>query len=233
MNQIEYHLLIKDLPSIERPRERLSNNGASSLSNSELLAIILRTGSSSSSALDLASKLLARFGNLGGLNKATFSELCKEHGIGEAKTSQIKAAFELGRRLHISQPEQRLVVKSPQDIADLLLSEMSFFDQEHLRVVLLNTKNQVMRIPEIYKGNVNTSQIRISEVFREAIRENSPAIIVVHNHPSGDPTPSKEDINITEQVVKAGELLNIEVLDHIIVGQQKYVSLKEQGLGFK
>jgi len=233
MNRIEYHLLIKDLPSIERPRERLSNNGASSLSNSELLAIILRTGSSSSSALDLASKLLSRFGNLGGLNKATFAELCTEHGMGEAKTSQIKAALELGRRLHITQPEQRIVVKSPQDIADILLSEMSFFDQEHLRVVLLNTKNQVMRIPEIYKGNVNTSQIRISEVFREAIRENSPAIIVVHNHPSGDPTPSKEDISITEQVVKAGELLNIEVLDHIIVGQQKYVSLKEQGLGFK
>lgn len=233
MSPIEYHPRIKDLPSCERPRERLRDYGASSLSNSELLAITIRTGSRSKSALDLASKLLARFGGLGGLTRASSGELCVEHGLGEAKAAQIKAALELGRRLLSTQPEERAVVKSPEDIANLLMAEMSFLDQEHLRVVLLNTKNQVISIPEVYKGSVNTSHIRTSEIFREAIRGNCPALIVVHNHPSGDPTPSEEDIHVTEQIVDAGKLLNIEVLDHLIIGQQKYVSLKEQGLGFK
>lgn len=230
---IEYHPLIKDLPARERPRERLRDSGAASLSNAELLAIILRTGSLSASALDLASRLLARFKGLGGLTRAGFNELCTEHGLGQAKAAQLKAALELGRRLLSTQPEERIVVRSPEDVANLLLAEMSFLDQEELRVVLLNTKNQVMGILEVYRGSVNTSHIRVSEVFHEAVRENCPALVVVHNHPSGDPTPSEEDIQVTEQLVAAGKLLDIEVLDHLVIGQQKYVSLKEQGLGFK
>ena len=229
---VEYQPLIRELPAQERPRERLKKYGAASLSNAELLAIILRTGAASESVLNLSAKLLARFGGLSGLAKAGFGELCMERGLAEAKAAQLKAALELGRRLLSTQPEERLVIKSPEDVANLLQAEMSFLEQEELRLVLLNTKNQVLAISQLYKGSVSTSLIRVSELFREAVRENCPALVVVHNHPSGDPTPSPEDIKITEQIVKAGKLLDIEVLDHLIIGHQRYVSLKEKGLGF-
>jgi DNA repair protein RadC len=182
--------------------------------------------------LNLSARLLSKFRGLAGLAKAGFGELCQERGLGEAKAAQLKAALELGRRLMSTQPEERLVVKSPADIANLLQAEMSFLEQEELRLVLLNTKNQVLAVPRVYKGNVNTSMIKVGELFREAVRENCPALVVVHNHPSGDPTPSPEDIKVTEQIVKAGKLLDIEVLDHLIIGQQRYISLKERGLGF-
>jgi len=229
---VEYQPLIRELPAQERPRERLKKYGAASLSNAELLAIILRTGAASESVLNLSAKLLARFGGLSGLAKAGFGELCMERGLAEAKAAQLKAALELGRRLLSTQPEERLAVRSPQDVANLLQAEMSLLEQEELRLVLLNTKNQVLAISQVYKGSVNTSLIRVSELFREAVRENCPALVVVHNHPSGDPTPSPEDIKITEQIVTAGKLLDIEVLDHLIIGHQRYVSLKERGLGF-
>ncbi|MEE9400500.1 MAG: DNA repair protein RadC [Dehalococcoidia bacterium] len=229
---VEYQPLIRELPAQERPRERLKKYGAASLSNAELLAIILRTGAASESVLNLSAKLLARFGGLSGLAKAGFGELCMERGLAEAKAAQLKAALELGRRLLSTQPEERLAVRSPQDVANLLQAEMSLLEQEELRLVLLNTKNQVLAICQVYKGSVNTSLIRVSELFREAVRENCPALVVVHNHPSGDPTPSPEDIKITEQIVTAGKLLDIEVLDHLIIGHQRYVSLKERGLGF-
>ena len=230
---VEYHPRIKELPIGERPRERLRESGPASLSNSELLAIILRTGTASENVLGLGARVLVRFGGLAGLARASFGELCAERGIGEAKAAQLKAALELGRRLVSTQPEERAVVRSPQDVANLLMADMGLLDQEQLRIVLLNTKNQVISVPEVYRGSVSTSLIRVSEVFREAVRENCPAIIVVHNHPSGDPTPSQEDVQVTEQMVNAGRLLDIEVLDHLIIGQQRYVSLKEQGLGFK
>lgn len=229
---VEYQPLIRELPAQERPRERLKKYGAASLSNAELLAIILRTGAASESVLNLSAKLLARFGGLNGLSKAGFGELCSERGLGEAKASQLKAALELGRRLLSTQPGERPLVRSPEDIANLLQAEMAFLEQEELRVVLLNSKNQVLSTPQLYKGSVNTSQVRVSELFRDAVRENCPALIVVHNHPSGDPTPSPEDIQITEQMVKSGRLLDIDVLDHIIIGQQGYISLKERKLGF-
>lgn len=229
---VEYQPLIRELPAQERPRERLKKYGAASLSNAELLAIILRTGAASESVLNLSAKLLARFGGLSGLAKAGFGELCMERGLAEAKAAQLKAALELGRRLLSTQPEERMVVRSPEDVANLLQAEMSLLEQEELRLVLLDTKNQVLAISQLYKGSVNTSLIKVSELFREAVRENCPALVVVHNHPSGDPTPSPEDIKITEQIVKAGKLLDIEVLDHLIIGHQRYVSLKERGLGF-
>ena len=172
------------------------------------------------------------FRGLAGLARAGFGELCQERGLGEAKAAQVQAALELGRRLMSTQSEERPVVKSPADIANLLQGEMSFLEQEEMRVVLLNTKNQILSIPRVYKGSINTSLIRVSELFREAVRENCAALVVVHNHPSGDPAPSPEDVKVTEQIVKAGKLLDIEVLDHIIIGQQRYISLKERGLGF-
>ncbi|HEX78283.1 MAG TPA: JAB domain-containing protein [Dehalococcoidia bacterium] len=224
--------MIREMPPSERPRERLQRLGASSLSTAELLAIVLRTGTPSENVLNLAARLLAHYGGLAGLARASFSELCAQHGVGQAKAAQAKAALELGRRLLSSQPQERATVHSPQDVANLLLGEMGLLEQEQLRVILLNTKNQVMDIPEVYRGSVHASLIRVGEVFREAVRQNCPAVIVVHNHPSGDPAPSTEDIEVTEQMVAAGKMLDIEVLDHIVIGQQRYVSLKERGLGF-
>ncbi len=229
---IEYHPMIRDLPPGERPRERLRDYGPGALSNAELLAIILRTGAASENVLGLATRVLARFGGLAGLAQASFGELCAERGLGEAKAAETKAALELGIRLLSTHPQERMVVKTPQDVANLLLAEMSFLEQEQLKVVLLNTKNQVIAIPQVYRGSVNTSLIRVAEVFCQAVRDNCPALVVVHNHPSGDPTPSSEDILVTEQIVAAGKVLDIEVVDHLIIGQQRYVSLKEQGLGF-
>ncbi len=229
---VEYHPMMKDLPESERPRERLQHYGPGSLSTSELLAIILRIGSKSESAINLGSRLLAQFGGLGGIGRASFADLCNVRGLGVAKAAQVKAALELGKRLMVASPEERPQVKSPADVANLLLLEMGFLEQEHLRVVLLDTKNRVLGMPTIYMGSLNTSVLRVGELFREAIRANCAAVIVVHNHPSGDPTPSPEDVRITQHIVEAGNLLDVEVLDHLVIGQQRYVSLKERGLGF-
>jgi DNA repair protein RadC len=229
---VEYQPLIRELPAQERPRERLKRYGAGSLSNAELLAIILRTGAASESVLNMSARLLAKYGGLAGLAKAGFGQLCQERGLGEAKAAQVKATLELSRRLVSTHPAERPVVKSPDDVANLLQAEMGLLEQEELRLVLLDTKNQVVSIPQVYRGSVNTSLVRVGELFRDAVRENCPALIVVHNHPSGDPTPSQEDIRVTEQALEAGKLLDIEVLDHIVIGDQRFVSLKEQGLGF-
>ena len=229
---LEYHPTIKDLPVEERPRERLKKYGAGSLANAELLAIILRTGVGGENVLNLATRLLARFGGLMGLARASVSELCGEKGIGVAKAAQLKAAMELGRRLLIASPEERLQVKSPADAANLMMTEMGMLEQEHMRLILLDSKNYILDTPTMYIGSLNTSVIRVGELFREAIKQNSAAIIVVHNHPSGDPTPSPEDVAVTELITQAGQLLDIDVLDHLIIGQQRYVSLKERGLGF-
>jgi len=228
----EYRLRIRDLPANERPRERLRQYGPASLSNPELLAIVLRVGSGRESAIALATRLLARWGGLPGLARASFGELCAEHGMGEAKAAQVKAALELGRRLLAAAPEERPVVRSPRDVANLLMAEMALLEQEHLRGVLLNTRNHVLGVPEVYKGTVNSAQVRVADIFREAVREGCPAIVVVHNHPSGDPEPSREDVEVTRQMVMAGELLGIEVLDHLVLARSGYVSLRERGLGF-
>ena len=229
---VEYHHTIKDLPLGERPRERLEHYGAGALSTSELLAILLRTGVAGESVLRLAERLLVRYGGLTGLAQASFAELCQEKGVGPAKVTQIKAALELGRRLLVASPQERPQVKSPADAANLLMLEMGLLEQEHLRVMLLDTRNRVLAVHTVYVGNLNTSVVRVGEIFRQAIKANAAALIVVHNHPSGDPTPSPEDVAVTELIVQAGRLLGIEVLDHLIIGQQRFVSLKDRGLGF-
>ncbi|HZP25443.1 MAG TPA: DNA repair protein RadC [Dehalococcoidia bacterium] len=225
-----YSTLIRDLPSSERPRERLQQVGASNLSTMELLAIVLRVGSSRESALAQANRIMARFQGLPGLARASFAELCAEHGVGEAKAAQMLAALELGKRLLAAQPEERPTVTSPRDVGNLL-SAMALLEQEHLRVIMLNTRNHVMAVREIYHGNVNSAVVRIAEVFRDPIRDACTAIILVHNHPSGDPTPSPDDIALTAQIYEAGKLLSIELLDHVIIGNT-YFSLKEHRLGF-
>jgi len=229
---VEYHPTIKDLPKSERPRERLEHYGAGALSTAELLAILLRSGVTGESVLRLAERLLIRYGGLTGLAQASFAELCQEKGVGPAKVTQIKAALELGRRLLVASPQERPPVRSPADAANLLMLEMGLLEQEHLRVVLLDTRNRVLEMHTVYVGNLNTSVVRVGEIFRQAIKANSAALIVVHNHPSGDPTPSPEDVAVTEQIVQAGRLLNVEVLDHLIIGHQRFISLKERGLGF-
>lgn len=229
----EYIPMIRDLPMDLRPRERMLYAGPSALSTTELLAIILRVGGRGENVIRMAERLLADFGGITGLAQANFEELCRAHGIGEAKATQIKAALELGKRLLAASPQERLQVRSPVDIANLLMLEMSLLEQEQLRVVLLDTKNFVVRVTTVYAGSLNSAVVRISEIFREAIRANSASIAVVHNHPSGDPTPSPEDVRVTEMIVEAGKLLNIDVLDHLVIGRNRFVSMKERGLGFK
>ena len=224
---------IKELPTSERPRERLLEYGVGALSTAELLAIILRTGTKDENVILLAHRLLARFGNLAGLVQANTREMTAERGLGPAKVAQLKAALELGRRMLVESPDERPQIRAPADAANLVMTEMGVLEQEQLRVILLDTKNRVLDTPTIYKGSLNTSLIRVGELFREAIRANCASLIVIHNHPSGDPTPSPEDVAVTRQIVEAGELVDIEVLDHLIIGRQRFVSLKERGLGFE
>lgn len=224
---------IKDLPIQERPRERLMLVGEGALSTAELLAIILRTGVGGESALDIARRLLSTYDGLTGLARASFAELRAERGLGNAKTAQLKAALELGRRMLLAPPDDRLVVRSPSDVAQLLMAEMAHLDQENFRVLYLDTRNHLLGSETIYVGSLNASHIRVAEVFRDAIKRNCAAVIVAHNHPSGDPSPSPEDVEVTRQLVAAGQLLNIELLDHLIIGQQRFVSLRERGLGFE
>lgn len=224
--------MMRDLAEHDRPRERLVKVGAEVLSTAELLAIVIRSGVPGENVLRLAERLLIQFDNLPGLARASITELTEANGIGPAKAAEIKAALEIGRRLVASAPEERTRVSSPDDAFHLLKSEMMFLDQEQLRLILLDTRNRVLRTPTIYVGSLNTSVIRVGELFRAAIRENAAAFIIAHNHPSGDPSPSPEDINVTRQIVQAGKLLDVDVLDHIVIGRNRYVSLKQRGLGF-
>ncbi len=223
---------IKDLREEDRPRERLAKLGPQSLTTAELLAILLRVGMVGETAVQVGQRLLQTFGGISGIHRASFDELQNQKGIKLAKAAQIKAAIELGRRLVLESPEERPVVHTPADAAELVQYEMSALEQEELRVLLLDTRNRVQHIETVYRGSVNSSQVRVAEIFKAAIRRNATNLIVIHNHPSGDPTPSPDDVAITRAILQAGELLDVKLLDHIIVGRGKFVSLKERGLGF-
>ena len=224
---------VKDIPEEERPRERMRRVGPAALSTSELIAIILRVGVSGESVISLATRLLSKYKGLNGLSRAEFSQLQEEHGMGPAKTSQLLAALELGRRLMAEPPDERFQIRAPGDAGVLLLPMLGHQVQEHFMVLYLDTRNRVVDQETLYKGSLNTSLVRISEVFRGAVRRNCASIIVAHNHPSGDPSPSPEDIALTRRLVEAGKLLEMDVLDHLVVGQNRYVSLRERGLGFE
>ncbi|MCL6451474.1 MAG: DNA repair protein RadC [Acetobacteraceae bacterium] len=228
---------MKDLPPEERPRERLLSQGASALSNAELLAIVIRTGSSRETALELARRVLVegarRSGGRGSpaaglryLLDATVQELSGLNGMGPAKVAQIKAALELGRRL--ASPGVRPTVKSPRDVADLVMERMRYLDREHFQVVLLNTRNQVLGVELVSVGTLSSSVVHPREVFKAALRRSAAAIILVHNHPSGDPTPSPEDVGLTRRLSQGGHLLGVEVLDHVVIGDGCFVSLRER-----
>jgi DNA repair protein RadC len=203
-----------------------------------LLAIILRSGTSSSNVLDVAQALLAQHHGLSGVGRASIAELAQTHGVGPVKAIDVKAALELGKRLLTFDPEELPQITGPIDAYKLLSSEMSLLEQESVRVILLNTKNKVVGICQVSLGSLNSSIVRVGEVFREAIRQQAAAIVLAHNHPSGDPTPSAEDVVVTRKVVEAGQLLDVDVLDHIIIGRPStasesgWVSLRERRLGF-
>jgi DNA repair protein RadC len=226
----EYHVRIREIPSSERPRERLRDHGPAALANAELLAIILRSGTAKQSVLTLAQGLLSRHGGLGGLARMSYAELKNEPGLGEAKAAEVRALFQLAARIQALEVGERPVIRSPQDVHALLGGEMAAFEQEHMRVLLINTRNQVLGVHEVYVGNVSSALVRPGEVFRDAVRQNAPSLIVVHNHPSGDPSPSPDDVHLTKQLVAAGQLLDIDLLDHVVLGQNRYASLQSLGL---
>lgn len=220
--------LIYDLPLIERPRERLERYGVESLSNSELLAIILRTGSKDKSAIDLASEIISiNEEGIRYLAKCTLEELLIVKGVGLSKACQILASVELGRRISMSQISSRYKITSPSDIADIFTQNMKCLDKEHFKVVFLNTKNEVIAYETISIGSLNASIVHPREVFNRAIRKSSASIILLHNHPSGNPKPSNEDISITNRLIEAGKIIGIEILDHIVIGDNRYYSFKE------
>jgi DNA repair protein RadC len=222
-------IMIRDFPQSERPRERLITDGPESLSNQELLAIILRTGTKDESVLQLSNRLLKKFEGLRMLKDATVEEITSIKGIGLAKAVQIIASLELGRRISRLQYDDRYVIRSPEDAAKYVMEDMRFLTQEHFVSVYLNTKNQVIHKKTVFIGSLNASIVHPREVYKEALKRSAASIICIHNHPSGDPTPSREDIEVTKRLAECGKIIGIELLDHLIIGEQKYVSLKEKG----
>jgi DNA repair protein RadC len=224
------YAMIRDLPADERPRERLERYGPGALGTPELLAIILRVGNARVSALQLAQQLIGRFNGLRGVAAATVQELSAIPGIGLAKACQLKAAFELGKRLATSFDAPRPIISSPLDAVNLVMEEMRYYPEERFKVIFLDTRHQVLGDEVISKGTLNASIVHPREVFKPAIIKAAGAVLLAHNHPSGDPTPSKEDMALTARMVQTGELVGIPVLDHLIIGDGRYISLQEKGI---
>ena len=223
------NLKIRDVHEADRPRERLIRQGADSLSNQELLALLLRTGTKEESVLTLANRILLYFERLHGLKHATLEELMTVKGIGEVKAVQLLATIELAKRLAQKEHDTRFTIRSPDDAAKLLIPEMSSLTQEHFVTLFLNTKNQVLHKQTIFIGSLNASIVHPREIFREAVKRSAACIICAHNHPSGSTAPSNEDIDVTARLQEAGEIIGIELVDHLIIGDHSYLSLKERG----
>ena len=223
---------LRELPAMERPRERLAMRGPGGLTSAELVAIVWGSGAAGRSATELADEALVRHDGLTGLARASDLELERIPGVGPVRAAQLAAAFELGRRLLADWPAARWTVRSPRDVAERLVLQMGPLEREELRVVLLNTKNVVLRVATVYQGNVSSSLVRVGELFRDAVRLNATGVILVHNHPSGDPTPSPEDLHLTAEALAAGRLLDIQLLDHLVVGHDAWISLRDRGIAF-
>ncbi len=212
---------------------RLRQMGVGVLSAAELLTIVMGKGTTTPEQYRRANHTLAQTETLVGLSQMTVDELMTAALLTETEAVRIKAAIELGRRAMVTLPAERMQVRSPADVANLLMTEMMVLEREELRVVLLDTKNYILKVETVYRGNVNTAVIRVAELLQPAIRYNAPSMIMVHNHPSGDPSPSPEDLRCTELVQEAAKLMDIALLDHLIIGRSRFVSLKERGLGFR
>jgi DNA repair protein RadC len=224
MEDLEYRTTMRGMPASERPRERLVALGSRVLTDAELVAILLGSGTRSQTALEVARSLLHR-GGLRVLAQASVEELARQHGIGAARACVLKAAAEIGKRLTTMSTE-RAIITSPGDVGDLLMEDMRYLDREHFRIVMLNTKNQVLAVESVAVGSLNAAIVHPREIFKAAISKSAAAVVLVHNHPSGDPTPSQDDIQITKRLVDAGRLLGIEVLDHVVIGDNRYLSLR-------
>jgi DNA repair protein RadC len=220
------------LPQRERPRERLALHGAGALSAAELIGVLWGSGTQGHSALDAAADALQRHEGLVGLARATDVELEAVPGVGPVRAAQLCAAFELGRRVVTDWPHGRWTVRAPRDLGERLVPQMGYLEREELRVVLLNTRNAVIRQVTVYQGNVSSSLVRIGELFRDAVRLNATGVILIHNHPSGDSTPSPDDLRLTAEALAAGRLLDIQLLDHLIVAGDGFVSLRDRGVAF-
>jgi DNA repair protein RadC len=221
---------VKGLPLEDRPRERLYHIGAAALPLQELLAIVLGRGSKEGSALFLSYRLLESFGDIVSLGRAGLDDLVKVSGIGFARACQIVAAVELGKRFSRVSTAPGASIKGPGEIAGLFMDEMKHYDREHFKAALLNTKNQILKIVTVSIGSLNASIVHPREILKPAISASAASIILVHNHPTGDPAPSKEDIEFTKRFAKCGELIGIQLLDHVIIGSGRYQSLKESGV---
>jgi DNA repair protein RadC len=223
---------VRDLPAAERPRERLALRGSGGLSAAELIAVVWGTGGGGRTAGELAEEALARHGGVAALGRAGVAELAAIPGVGPAKAGRLAAAFELGRRSMADWPVGRWTIRSPRDVAVRLLPEMGRLEREELRVLSLNAKNVVQRASVVYVGNVSASLVRIGELFRDAVRLDASGVVLVHNHPSGDPTPSPEDLHLTAEAIAAGRLLDLDVMDHVVIGHDAWVSLRDRGVSF-
>jgi DNA repair protein RadC len=226
---MQYGIGIKDMPEDMRPREKFLAGNESSLSDAELLAIILGHGTKNMSALDLAQLLIIKYKGIRGLKEVGLDELTQEKGIGTAKAVSIKAAIELGRRMGLD-IQSKPTIKSPEDVKNIVMEEMRYFDREHFRVMYLDRKGGLLAMEDISIGGLHSSMAHSREVFKNAIKKSANSVILIHNHPSGDVTPSREDIEVTKRLLEAGKIIGIEVLDHIIVGESSYCSLKSKGL---
>ena len=228
-------LLIRELPDSEKPRERLMDKGADALKHSELIAILLRTGTKGASAIQVAEELLQKFATLDRLSRASIDELRQVKGVGRDKAIGLKSAFTLARRVAQEIRQESPTLDTPERVADLLRETNRAYDVENFQVVVLNTRRRLIRVDNISQGTLDTILVHPREVFKAAIAANAAAIVLVHNHPSGDPTPSEADIKVTRDLIRAGQLLKIDVLDHIILGRvsqerpRDYVSLRELG----
>ena len=222
-------VMVRDLPAEERPREKLIQRGAASLSDTELLAILLRTGTSSVSVLHLAEEVLAKYQDKGlvAIMNISPQEIASVHGVGLAKAATIVAAVELGRRLSAKAVQKLEKIEGPEDVARYASPLLRFEQKEHFLVMLLDVRNRVLAMPTVSIGSLTASVAHPREIFREAIRYSAANMILIHNHPSGDPTPSREDVQITKQMMKAGEIMGIPVLDHVIIAGDGFLSLKE------
>ncbi|SFA68915.1 DNA repair protein RadC [Lentibacillus halodurans] len=222
-------IMIKDVPKEDRPRERLLKLGSSHLSNQELLALLIGSGTKDESVMALSNRVLMHFEGLNLLKDATIEELTAIKGIGAAKGVLLLSALELGRRLNQHKPHDRYVIRSPEDGADYVMEEMRNLNQEHFVVLFLNTKNQIIHRQTIFIGSLNSSIVHPREIYREAVKRSAASIICAHNHPSGDPAPSQEDIHVTRRLAESGKMIGIELLDHLVIGDRKFISLKEKG----
>jgi DNA repair protein RadC len=226
----DFSFTVRDLPKPERPRERLQKLGPDALSSQELLALVIGRGIPKKSVMTIAQELMARFGNVKAISQATLEELSQIKGIGPAKAAQIKACFELAKRENLEADEESFDIKNPEAVFKLMSSSIKDKAKEHFKLILLNSRNKKIGISTISIGTLTTSLVHPREVFKDAITHSAASVILAHNHPSGDPEPSEDDLKITRKLVESGKILGVEVIDHIIIGKTNFYSFREKGL---